>query len=57
VKPLGLPTGSVRAVLALGLTAAAIALAFIGALDPGKVYDLAILAVGFYFVTRPRPAD
>jgi hypothetical protein len=52
VRPLGLPVGSVRAILALALTAAVIGLAFLGRLDPAKVFDLAILALGFYFITR-----
>ena len=43
---------SVRAILALALTVAVVVLAFDGKLDPNKLYDLAILAFGFYFITK-----
>lgn len=52
MKPLGLPIGSVRAILAMALTAAVIYLGANGTLDPNKIFDLALLALGFYFITR-----
>lgn len=48
-QPLWLPPGSVRAILALMLVTATIALAFLGLLDPGTMATLATAAVAFYF--------
>ena len=52
MKPLGLPAGSVRAILAILLVTAAIALAFIGLVDGKEIVTLAAVAVTFYFATR-----
>lgn len=51
-KPLGMPIGSVRAILAIGLVAATIGLAFLGVVDGTKVADLAMVVAAFYFATR-----
>lgn len=51
-KPLGLPKGSIRAILALVLVVAAVALTAFGYTVPGELWGLAGSAVGFYFATR-----
>jgi len=52
MKPLGLPIGSVRAILALALTGAVIGLAFLGRVDAKDLIILATMALAFYFVGR-----
>jgi hypothetical protein len=51
MKPLGLPTGSVRAILAIALVAAVIGLAYLQRPDK-DVVTLAAVAVTFYFASR-----
>ncbi len=55
--PLSLPEGSVRAILALGLTAAAIAASFVSALPAEFLYPAALTVNAFYFGSRPRSQD
>ena len=52
MKPLGLPIGSVRAILAIALVGATIALAFLGRIDGKEIVTLAAVVVTFYFLTR-----
>ena len=52
--PLSLPQGSVRAVLALGLTAAAITAAFVPALPSELLCPAALTVNAFYFGSRPK---
>lgn len=51
-KPLGLPIGSVRAILAIGLVGSIIGAVFLGMLEAKELVPLATLALGFYFITR-----
>lgn len=51
-QPLWLPPGSVRAILALVLVLAVVALAFAGRIDAKEVLPLASLVVGAYFVAK-----
>ena len=51
-QPLWLPPGSVRAILALVLVLAVVALAFAGRIDAKEVLPLASLEVGAYFVQK-----
>ena len=52
--PLGLPVGSVRAILALTLTGAAIVAAFVPALPSEYLYPAALTVNAFYLAARPR---
>jgi len=52
VRPLGLPRGSVRAILALGLVGDVIALSLVGLVDAKDVVALAGIALAFYFAGR-----
>ena len=56
-KPLALPQGSVRAILALGLTAAAITAAFVPSLPSEFLYPAALTVNAFYFGSRPKSKD
>lgn len=56
-SPLGLPTGSVRAILALALTGAAIASAFVTSLPSDFLYPAALVVNTFYFTTSPKRRD
>lgn len=51
-QPLWLPPGSVRAILALVLVLAVVALAFAGRIDAKEILPLASLVVGAYFVQK-----
>ena len=52
-EPLGLPRGSVRAVLAVLLVMAAICLAFAGHLEDNQAFSALVVAVvTFYFAGR-----
>ena len=52
-KPLWMPVGSVRAILAIGIVAAAIIGVFVLAAEAaGLLLALAGMVVGFYFKTR-----
>ncbi len=53
-QPLGLPRGSVRALLALILTGAAITAAFVEALPAEFLYPAALVVNAFYFGSAPR---
>ena len=55
--PLGLPQGSVRAILALGLTAAAIAASFIDSLPAEFLYPAALTVNAFYFGAAPKRGE
>jgi asparagine N-glycosylation enzyme membrane subunit Stt3 len=56
-EPLGLPRGSVRAVLAILLVMAAICLAFAGHLEDNQAFAaLVVAAVSFYFAGRGQTA-
>lgn len=48
-QPLGLPEGSVRAILAIGLTAAAIFATFTGAAGTEYLWPASISVNAFYF--------
>jgi len=52
-KPLWLPEGSIRAVLALGLTSAAIAASFVEALPQEFLWPAALTVNAFYFGSAP----
>ncbi len=52
--PLSLPQGSVRAILAIGLTGAAIAASFVEALPAEWLYPVAAMVNAFYFGSRPK---
>lgn len=58
MKPLGLPEGSVRAMLAIFIVVAIIgsyiASIFTGFTFPGELLALAGLVVGYYFGTREK---
>jgi hypothetical protein len=45
-QPLWLPAGSVRAIMALALVAAVVAV------DPSKAADMAAVVVAFYFASK-----
>lgn len=51
-EPLGLPRGSVRAILALMITGAVLALTVIRGAIPTDLVPLASVVVTYYFVTR-----
>ena len=51
-NPLWLPPGSVRAIIALALTALVFYLAVIGSLQADKVLAILGVVVGFYFGTK-----
>ena len=53
--PLGIPEGSVRAILALALTGTVIAMSAFGRSVPGELWQFAALALGAYFAQRPAP--
>ena len=48
-QPLGLPEGSVRALLALGLVGVACYLAIVGTVSADAFLTLAAMAAAFYF--------
>lgn len=58
-EPLGLPRGSVRALLALGLTAAVVAGVFaqLPLESVAVIAGLATAAVAFYFKDRPQGGE
>lgn len=58
-QPLGLPQGSVRAVLALALTVAAIVASFVPVLPQEFLWPAALTVNAFYFGSAPsrREAD
>lgn len=51
-EPLGMPTGSVRAVLALVLVVASVAGFLLGKIEADQFMQLATMALAFYFVVR-----
>lgn len=51
-QPLGMPIGSVRAILALALVGACVGLALAGVVSGDKIANLAELAVLFYFGSK-----
>lgn len=53
-QPLGLPPGSVRAVIALLLTGAAILASFVEALPQEYLWPAALVVNAFYFGSAPR---
>lgn len=53
-KPLWMPEGSVRAILALGLTTAAITASFIQALPGEYLWPAALTVNAFYFGSAPK---
>lgn len=55
-QPLWLPAGSVRAILALLLVLAVIAMGFMGRIDAKELLPLASLVVGAYFVNKASQA-
>ena len=57
-EPLGIPRGSVRAILAILLVTAAICLALTGRLDGNQGFlALVVSAVSFYFAGRQSAAN
>ena len=52
--PLGLPVGSVRAILALSLTGAAIAASFYPVMPAEYLWPAALTVNAFYFASRPK---
>lgn len=48
-NPLWLPEGSVRAIMAIGLTGAVIALAVLGREPPDALTTVAGMVLGYYF--------
>ena len=55
--PLGLPQGSVRAVLAIGVTAAAVVASFMPSMPTEYLYPVALTVNAFYFASRPKAGD
>lgn len=55
-KPLWLPEGSVRAILALVLTGAAIVASFVEALPQEFLWPAAMTVNAFYFAAAPKRA-
>jgi hypothetical protein len=53
-QPLGLPEGSVRAIIAIGLTVAIIVAIFVGVQVPDVVFGFMAAIVGFYFASREK---
>lgn len=53
-QPLGLPQGSVRALLALGLTGASIAAAFVASLPEEFLWPTTLIIIGHYFGAAPK---
>ncbi len=51
-QPLWLPQGSVRAILALVLVTAVVALAFLGLITADRLVELAAVVVAFYFAGK-----
>lgn len=56
-EALGLPTGSVRAILALMLTVATIVLTVLNGSVPGELAAMASMALGSYFQKPGSPAN
>ena len=54
-QALGLPAGSIRAILSLMLIGTVCALTFLGVLDPTILGGLAGAAIGFYFGQKSPP--
>jgi hypothetical protein len=50
--PLGLPQGSIRAIIAIGLTVAIIIAIFVNVTVPDVVFGFMAAIVGFYFASR-----
>ena len=53
-QPLGLPEGSVRAIIAIGLTMAIIVAIFVQMEVPDVVFGFMAAIVGFYFASREK---
>lgn len=56
-KPLWLPEGSVRAILAIVLTGAAIVASFVQALPEQYLWPAALVVNTFYFVDRSNKSS
>ena len=56
-SPLWLPEGSVRSLLALGLTTAAITASFVQAMPAEFLYPAALVVNTFYFVDRSNKSE
>jgi len=56
-QPLYLPEGSVRAILALVLTGAAITASFVDSLPAEFLYPAALMADSFYFASAPKRTE
>ncbi len=55
--PLWMPEGSVRSILALGIVAAVIALAFLGRINGPDLLNLAFAAIAFYFGSKSKDGE
>ena len=53
-QPLGLPEGSVRAMIAIGLTVAIIVAIFVGVVVPDVLFGFMAAIIGFYFASREK---
>lgn len=51
-QPLGLPKGSVRAIIALGVVLSAVYMLARGKLDPETFVMITAVITGFYFVSK-----
>ena len=51
-EPLGMPKGSVRAIIGLAFTTAAIVALFLGKVIPGEFFGFIGAIIGFYFGSR-----
>lgn len=54
-KPLGLPEGSVRALITIGLVGASLYAVLKGVILPEWIISSVTLIIGFYFGTRKKP--
>ena len=53
-QPLGLPEGSVRAIIAIGLTVTVIVAIFVNRQVPDVVFGFMAAIIGFYFASRDK---
>jgi len=51
-EPLGLPKGSVRALIAIAITVSVVVAMFLGIEVPGEVFGFTASIIGFYFGAR-----
>lgn len=53
-EPLGLPKGSVRAILSIGIVGASIYMFATGKVDPQEFLLVTSVVTGFYFATKKQ---